>query len=122
MSVENEILEALSGDMALITLLGEGDRIINGNLKKKIQQTPPLILVETLCGVPEIIGEEGILADSWSCCIWIIVEGSTTAMEEEVKRILEKIGFTMEMMNRVNEDRPELTCIELKFNGFRIRQ
>ena len=122
MSVETEILQALSGDVALMALLGSGDRLMNGNLKKKLPLPPPLILVETLCGEPEVVGEEGILADRWTCSLWLIAEGSVAAIEEAAKKVMEQIGFELTAMDRIPADKPEMTCLEVKFDGFRIRQ
>ena len=122
MSVETEVLEALAADTAVISLLGTNEKIMSGNPGKKLMLPYPLLLVDVVCGEPEIEGEEGILIDRWNCTIWLLIEGSITAIEEAVRAVMEKLGFKIATMNRINEDRPERTCTQMKFNGFRIRR
>ena len=69
MSMENEVLESLAANPAIITLLGSSGKIMIGSLEKKLPLAPPLLLVEVLKGIPEIVGEEGVIVDSWTCTV-----------------------------------------------------
>lgn len=121
MSVETEILEALSADTALMALLGAAGKIMSGNLEKRLSLPPPLLLVEVLRGEPEIVGEEGIIVDHWNSRIWILVEGSASSLEEAVEAVMELLRFSRTTTRRVDAGRVEQEWLEMGFIGARMR-
>jgi|GEM_PF-1224383 len=121
MSVESEILEALAADTAVMTILGSTGKIMSGNPDKRLPLPPPLLLVEVLRGEPEIVGEEGIIVDRWNSKIWLIMEGSASALEETVEAVMERFSFSRTATRRVDEGRIEQEWLEMGFTGARIR-
>ena len=125
MSVEAEILEALASDAAVITILGSGEKIMSGNLEKRLPLAPPLLLVEALQGAPEIVGEEGIIVENWTCFVWehrdLAMQGSGTTLESAVNKVMEKLGFARTTTRRLDGGRPEREWLEMKFSGSRMR-
>lgn len=97
---------------------------MSGNLEKRLPMTPPLLLVETLKGEPEIVGEEGIIVDSWNCTIWE-EHGDAIGgigLEEALSSVMESLGFSRKGTRRLDAGRLERECREMRFVGARMRQ
>lgn len=119
--MESEILEALAADTAVMARLGAAGKIMSGNLDKRLPLPPPLLLVEVLRGEPEIVGEEGIIVDRWNSKIWLIMEGSASALEEAVEAVMERFCFSRTTTRRVDAGRIEQEWLEMGFTSARMR-